>query len=388
MKRIPITDAIKAAITSSVGEEVNFDSIAVFEAIAVTGHPISKKWSIFDGAVVTRNTMEQAAAKLNTGEFVPLHTLHEQGYELPVGRLFQGTVGVDAQGINNLHTLFYTDDTELASKLDNGIIEEVSVGLMPERMLCSGCTFDYADPANEENLWTRVCDNGHVLGMGGYRLLLDGVKKFMELSLVSKGASTGAKVLGAKKRLLASQFDSLAASGNNLEHKTLFASPTLGEEIDMKEIEELKASLKELSDKVTDQAKVIDEQGTTLTAQTKVIGEQAALLKAQGEKLETLAQLSEKVTGQDEAIAKLNPLVEKAEALVGLVAEEGGVATQLSTMTEKVDQLVAASEASAPVAAHPFKVVPEGISLRASAEPAKPVNAGRDSAFKTPKQHR
>jgi len=49
---------------------------------------------------------------------------------------------------------------------------------------------------------------------------------------------------------------------------------------------------------------------------------------------------------------------------------------------------VAASEASAPVAAHPFKVVPEGISLRASAEPAKPVNAGRDSAFKTPKQHR
>ena len=374
MKRIPITDAIKAAITSSVGEEINFDTIAVFEAIAVTGRPISKKWSIFDGAVVTRNTMEQAAAKLNTGEFVPLHTLHEQGYELPVGRLFQGTVGVDAQGINNLHTLFYTDDTELAAKLDNGIIEEVSVGLMSERMLCSGCNFDYADPANEENLWTRVCDNGHVLGMGGYHLLLDGVKKFMELSLVSKGASTGAKVLGAKKRLLASQFDSLAASGNNLEHKTLFASPTLGEEIDMKQIEELQAGLKALTEKVEAQAKTIDEQAGTI--------------KAQAEQLETLTKLSETVAAHGETLVKVETLAANAEALNGLVAADTGVVAQLGAVSEQMTALKAAADApaAAPIE-HPFKVIPGGVSLQASAKPDPKATApGREASFKIQKQ--
>lgn len=374
MKRIPITDAIKAAIISSVGEEVNFDSIAVFEAIAVTGRPISKKWSIFDGAVVTRNTMEQAAAKLNTGEFVPLHTLHEQGYELPVGRLFQGTVGVDAQGINNLHTLFYTDDQELAAKLDNGIIEEVSVGLMSERMLCSGCTFDYADPANEENLWTRVCDNGHVLGMGGYHLLLDGVKKFMELSLVSKGASTGAKVLGAKKRLLASQFDSLAASGNNLEHKTLFASPTLGEEIDMKEIEELKAGLQALTEKVEAQAQTIAAQAETITAQAS--------------QLETLVQLSDTVTAHGETLVKVETLAANAEAINGLVAADTGVVAQLGAVSEQMTALKAAADApaAAPIE-HPFKVIPGGVSLQASAKPDPKATApGREASFKTQKQ--
>lgn len=374
MKRIPITDAIKAAITSSVGEEINFDTIAVFEAIAVTGRPISKKWSIFDGAVVTRNTMEQAAAKLNTGEFVPLHTLHEQGYELPVGRLFQGTVGVDAQGINNLHTLFYTDDTELAAKLDNGIIEEVSVGLMSERMLCSGCNFDYADPANEENLWTRVCDNGHVLGMGGYHLLLDGVKKFMELSLVSKGASTGAKILGAKKRLLASQFDSLAASGNNLEHKTLFASPTLGEEIDMKQIEELQAGLKALTEKVEAQAKTIDEQAGTI--------------KAQAEQLETLTKLSETVTAHGETLVKVETLAANAEAINGLVAADTGVVAQLGVVSEQMTALKAAADApaAAPIE-HPFKVIPGGVSLQASAKPDPKATApGREASFKIQKQ--
>ena len=374
MKRIPITDAIKAAITSSVGEEINFDTIAVFEAIAVTGRPIAKKWSIFDGAVVTRNTMEQAAAKLNTGEFVPLHTLHEQGYELPVGRLFQGTVGVDAQGINNLHTLFYTDDTELAAKLDNGIIEEVSVGLMSERMLCSGCNFDYADPANEENLWTRVCDNGHVLGMGGYHLLLDGVKKFMELSLVSKGASTGAKILGAKKRLLASQFDSLAASGNNLEHKTLFASPTLGEEIDMKQIEELQAGLKALTEKVEAQAKTIDEQAGTI--------------KAQAEQLETLTKLSETVAAHGETLVKVETLAANAEAINGLVAADTGVVAQLGAVSEQMTALKAAADApaAAPIE-HPFKVIPGGVSLQASAKPDPKATApGREASFKIQKQ--
>jgi hypothetical protein len=35
-KRIPITDELKAAIKKSVGGDVKFDNLAVYEAIAVT----------------------------------------------------------------------------------------------------------------------------------------------------------------------------------------------------------------------------------------------------------------------------------------------------------------------------------------------------------------
>ncbi len=362
-KRIEVTAAIKEAIIASVGSEIDFENIAVFETVAVTSRPINKPGSIFHDAVIPRATLEQAAAQLNTGTFVPLHTLHMQGYELPVGRLFKGTVGTSQDGFDELHALFYVDPTEkeLASKIENGTIEEVSVGLRPEKLVCSGCDFDYGLQSSEDNLWTRTCDNGHVLGMGGYHLRLEGVKKFMETSLVSKGASDGAKILNQRKRLLASQFADLAASCNNPEHTTLFASPTLGEEIDMKEIEELQAGLAALTAKVGEQATQLAAAQETITAQT----EELTALKASAESTKALA--------------------EKSDALIALADGAEALATKITGVEETVAKL---SEAPAPVpapaASHPFRLPLDGITnLRASAhEPAAPQASGK-SAFKT-----
>lgn len=362
-KRIEVTAAIKEAIIASVGSEIDFENIAVFETVAVTSRPINKPGSIFHDAVIPRATLEQAAAQLNTGTFVPLHTLHMQGYELPVGRLFKGTVGTSQDGFDELHALFYVDPTEkeLASKIENGTIEEVSVGLRPEKLVCSGCDFDYGLQSSEDNLWTRTCDNGHVLGMGGYHLKLEGVKKFMETSLVSKGASDGAKILNQRKRLLASQFADLAASCNNPEHTTLFASPTLGEEIDMKEIEELQAGLSALTAKVGEQATQLAAAQETITAQT----EELTALKASAESTKALA--------------------EKSDALIALADGAEALTAKITGVEETVAKL---SEAPAPVpapaASHPFRLPLDGITnLRASAhEPAAPQASGK-SAFKT-----
>lgn len=359
-KRIEVTAAIKEAIIASVGSEIDFENIAVFETVAVTSRPINKPGSIFQDAVITRATLEQAAAQLNTGTFVPLHTLHMQGYELPVGRLFKGTVGTSQDGFDELHALFYVDpaEKELASKIENGTIEEVSVGLRPEKLICSGCDFDYGLQSSEENLWTRTCDNGHVLGMGGYHLKLEGVKKFMETSLVSKGASDGAKILNQRKRLLASQFADLAASCNNPEHTTLFASPTLGEEIDMKEIEELQAGLAALTAKVGEQAAQLAAAQETITSQT----EELTALKASAESTKALA--------------------EKSDALIALADGADALTAKITGVEETVAKLSVAPTPAAP-ASHPFRLPLDGITnLRASAHEPAPQASGK-SAFKT-----
>lgn len=366
-KRIAITDAIKEAITASVGSEVDFENIAVFETIAVTSRPINKPGSIFDGAVIPRTTLEQAASLLNSGTFVPLHTLHQQGWELPVGRLFKGTVGTSVDGFAELHALFYTDPTaaELATKIENGSIEEVSVGLRPEKLICSGCDFDYGLKSSEENLWTRTCDNGHVLGMGGYHLRLEGVKKFMETSLVSKGASDGAKILNQRKRLLASQFADLAASCNNPEHTTLFASPTLGEEIDMKEIEELKAGLTALTTKVEEQAQTIASQAETIATLTTKVDEQKTAIDASAE--------------------TLKPLTDKAEALVALADGAEALDAKITGVEETIAKLSVTQPAPV-TSSHPFKIPLDGIqNLQASAQPNRSDTVGADqaAAFKT-----
>ena len=361
-KRIEVTAAIKEAIIASVGSEIDFENIAVFETVAVTSRPINKPGSIFHDAVIPRATLEQAAAQLNTGTFVPLHTLHMQGYELPVGRLFKGTVGTSQDGFDELHALFYVDPTEkeLASKIENGTIEEVSVGLRPEKLVCSGCDFDYGLQSSEDNLWTRTCDNGHVLGMGGYHLKLEGVKKFMETSLVSKGASDGAKILNQRKRLLASQFADLAASCNNPEHTTLFASPTLGEEIDMKEIEELQAGLAALT------AKVGEQEAALATAQT------------------TIAAQAEELTALKAAAESTKALAEKSDALIALADGAEALTAKITGVEETVAKLSVTP--AAPVASsHPFRLPLDGITnLRASAHDSaeKPVQ-GKGSAFKT-----
>jgi hypothetical protein len=359
-KRIPITDELKTAIKKSVGGDVKFDNLAVYEAIAVTSRPIVQR-GLYSGATVERDLMEAAADKINTGEFVPLHLVHDQPWGgLPVGRLFQAGVSKDPMDqADQLHTLFYLDEgTEegktLASKVDNGVIEEVSIGMMAEKLLCSECNFDYL--SDEDALWDRCCPEGHMLGKGNFHLKLSGLKKLMELSLVSKGASTGAKVLAERKRLLASQFEVLAADGYNPERVALFASPTLGEEVDMKEIEELKAGLAALTAKVEEQAVALTTAQATITAQA----EELTSLKASAE---VTAKFGDKV----DAIVSL---ADKAEEINGL--------------SGRIEELKASQVAAPTPAAHPFKIPLDGVdNLRAAAQGLAEQPTKRGSAFKT-----
>ena len=144
MKRIEVTERIKAFIKASVGDEIDYTQVAVFEATAVTSLPLNKRGTIFDKGQITADTFVEAANLINTGTFVPLHTLHEQGYEIPVGRVFYGEHVKSNQGVDELRALFFVDATSpaLISRLDTGALEEVSVGMQFKRLLCSTCNID------------------------------------------------------------------------------------------------------------------------------------------------------------------------------------------------------------------------------------------------------
>lgn len=235
MKRLEITDEIKARLQNSVGMAP--ENIAVFECIAVNTKPVSKRGSIYDKSVLAAHTLGEMAAYLQgAGNFVPLHVLHMQGYELPVGRVFYGAVTADDQGMPELRTQFYVDLTDqqgkdFAGKIDNGTIDEVSINVMPKHLNCSACGYDYLDPKNMEAnrwaFWDRTCPNDHVVGQDGVHVIVNGMARFHELSLVSLGAANGAKIMpktATKLNLSDEDRQNLAANGLQPEAIMFMAS--------------------------------------------------------------------------------------------------------------------------------------------------------------------
>jgi hypothetical protein len=227
-KRIEISDRIAARIRASGAEDVDLATVAVFEAAALNTRPLRKKGSIYENATVDANTLRSMAQYLQKpGNSVPLHTLHMQGMELPVGRVFYGETVVANDGAVELRTLFYvpTSEEDIVQKIEADTLTEVSVGVVFEHLFCSECGFDYME-ADFESLYTRTCANGHTIGENGVHIVSSGLDAFMELSLVSKGAAQDAKIVGRNKSLLAARPVQRLAASKTPELLMLHASAT------------------------------------------------------------------------------------------------------------------------------------------------------------------
>lgn len=387
MKRIEVTERIKAFIKASVGDEIDYTQVAVFEATAVTSLPLNKRGTIFDKGQITADTFVEAANLINTGTFVPLHTLHEQGYEIPVGRVFYGEHVKSNQGVDELRALFFVDATSpaLISRLDTGALEEVSVGMQFKRLLCSTCNIDLME--DNESIWSQTCKNGHVMGMGSNHVKPDGVANFREMSLVSKGASNGAKVLGAQKRLLASAYykdgSALAASLKDPEFM-LFGSPTKLAEEDPMLIAELQAKL----------AKAEGDLTLTATAKTEAEGKvavlEAAKVTLEAAKTEAEGKVAVLEAAKTEAATQLAALqaaqVEADAAKVALEAAKTEAEAKLLAAETELAPLKAAQTAT--LTQRPFKLPMGGVAnlntTTTDSEKPNTVTTG-SNAFRTPK---
>lgn len=211
MKQIAQTDQIKGHLQASYGPDANLADLAVFELIALTTLPIRKAGGLFKNARPSLSLMSEVAASVNA-ESVPLQGLHNNE-TLPYGRFFYASVVDDAvRGLIAVDNAVYP---EIVTSLDNGTIDQVSVGMANKRLSCSACGFDYLNPSNAMALYTLTCDEGHVIGTDGVHINIDGLEQLFELSIVGKGASPGARLLGpSDARLQQSEQYRLAASAN------------------------------------------------------------------------------------------------------------------------------------------------------------------------------
>jgi len=316
-KSIKITPAIEARIqANNGGEDLDLSKVVAFECVAASTRPISKRGSIFDKGRISTSTLMEMASYLNTQKgFVPLHTLHPMGDELPLGRFFYAEVLPSPMndGSMDLVTQFYisASETDKIEKMEAGIIDEVSVTLRTKTMMCSECGWDYlGSEATIMHLLDQTCGNDHVIGENGVHLNLNGMEAWTETSLVSKGASNNAKILGrSKQRLGAERYEKLAASGISPEATFLIATtkdhPRSSNTMDKETLDRLtalsasEATLKASVVTLTASETALKAQVAELTAERDSLKSGAAVTAVQAELATAQASLTEANTAHE-----------------------------------------------------------------------------------------
>lgn len=262
-KKLELTERLKALITAAAGDEIDFTQISAYEAVAASTRPINQAQTAYHGAVMSESLLREMALAYES-ESVPIQVMHN-GSMLPVGKVFYAEVLSAEEGHSNLNTLFYVDiNSEYARKIDLGILDEVSVGAIPDHAFCSECDFDYMAEGNEYSFYFRECDNGHAIGENGTHLRLTSLRAWKELSLVNKGASNKPKILGsAKQRLSKDTFNQLAASVSTpqaLEFSYLSCSPnetpTTGDPMELTALTEKVSTLSAANGKLENKLEV------------------------------------------------------------------------------------------------------------------------------------
>jgi hypothetical protein len=336
-------------MVASFGAEANLDTLVVYEAIAANQMPLRRNRGLYKGARFTPGMMREMAAAV-AAESVPLQLQHNTE-PLPVGRVFAAEVYDD-----ELRTLFAVNqETQpaLISDLDAGVVDQVSVGILPSRLLCSECGWDYmGEGATFENFWTHTCANGHTVGEDAVFVWMAALETFMEQSLVGKGAVRGPKIVAPSESQFAKSTTvrRLAASA---EQAGLFVCSGIPE-----------PSRKE--NKNVDMEKFL-AQLTASASEAATAKAQLAVLTAQlGDREATIATLQARVTELETAAAAPNSDVETAVAVLTEIATRSAVA--LGEQTPAVPKTV--SELQAFIAERQAKLTAV-LPTKARSEPAE-----------------
>ena len=303
-KSITPTADILAQIERVTGTAVAAEDIVVFEAAVANTRPLNKMGSIFNGGRISEDMLAEMADAVNSGrESVPLHTLHAQGYELPVGKVFQGEVIRAPDGEAELRAMFYlpASEAQMVERINLGIIDEVSVGVKSKAMLCSKCGFDYMGPdATFENFYSQTCCNDHTVGVDGTHVKLSGLDMWMELSLVSRGAASKPKILGRTKQVMAKEtYDRIAADGLPPEAVVLFTAS------DDKKEETMDPELKALLDAVSAKLNDLDAKVEAMAPAEPTAEELAASAEAEAAKAAELEALKAELASEKARAAEL-----------------------------------------------------------------------------------
>lgn len=281
MKKLALTERLRNLLAKAA-EGIDPEKVSVYECIAVNSLPIEKR-GLWNGARVSSATLNEMAQFLKAGNTVPIHFDHVQEGQ-PYGKAFDGEF-FSENGVEQCRVLFYVgnEHEKLIAGLENSSVDEVSIGLLFKHLTCSECGWDYMGPeATMDHFWNETCENGHTVGDKGVHVNASGVDKWYELSLVSRGASRGAKIVGKSRSILGeTEYNRLAATGKPPELLALFASPTQPPENFDMDAKDLLAQLTAQSGELGATKQQLTALQASLTAKTTEATEAAAKLAAE-----------------------------------------------------------------------------------------------------------
>lgn len=211
MKQLPRTAELEQRLKASFGADAQIEKLAVFEATAANLLPLRKRSGMYQNARFTESLLQDMAASVNK-ESVPLQAQHDTSM-LPLGRVFYGAVS--GEELRVWFALNTETQGAVISDLNAGIFDQVSVGILSQKAMCSECGFDFmGEQASFDNWWSLTCDQGHKIGVNGVHVRLSGLSSWFETSIVGKGAVVGAKVPGPSDAVLSedAHYRKLAAS--------------------------------------------------------------------------------------------------------------------------------------------------------------------------------
>lgn len=356
MKRQSITADIERHLRASLGADADLSKLAVYEAIALNTLPLRKNHPLYKNARTDRGILFEMATELSR-ESRPMYIEHRRGEDLPVGRVFHGAV-VDGQEAE-LRVLFFIDgnETEAVTKVESGVVDQVSVSIMPKQILNSVSGFDYLGPDSDfENIMSGTDPDGNTLNEKGCYARLVGLSNFFELSLVGMGGAQNARIVRRDESHFGSSFPRLAASGVDPNALVLTAQARI-EDMDLTALSNQLVALSADKTKLEIDKAALESQVTNLSAKITELETKVTTLSA-GDKDSQITALS-----ADLSVAK-TALTDVAKALLtkaGKVTEappEG--ITELTTMISDTTVGLAAA------------LVAGGISKPADSAPSKP----------------
>lgn len=348
VKQISKTPEIIARLKQAIGSSASVDNLAVFEAIALNNLPLRKRHPLYNGAVAQRSLLLEMALALES-ESRPLQIMHEGGL-LPIGRVFYGRVvdGVDTE----LRVLFWVDKEheDKIRQIDNGTIDQVSVGILPKQMICSADGFDFFGPdAGIENIFTGTTPDGHTVGENGVYCKMVGLEEFFEMSLVGQGGAQNARIVNSDQSQFSPHIKALAANVS-LDRLALTATATTRDKpiMDIKElIAELRSTEKE-SMKHQIENEQLKASNTALTTERDDLKTKLAAASQSEPAIKTeLDELKTKHTATEASLsaadAALREICQKALAAAGQVDAKvpEALADVITKITETKVNLVA-----------------------------------------------
>ena len=306
-KRVELTDTIRRYIQEKCGTSVDFNQIAVYQARGISTEQISQN-TLYDKGNLTRNALADMEALINDPlNNVSIQAMHDVS-ELPQGKVFHAELVDENNATSALYTLFgvSTEHPDIINKIDNGIIDEVSFGFRPKQILCSECGKDFLDKdVSFIDIMEGHCPEcGAYMGEDGAHVVVPGIEKVSELSLVNRGAAKHAKILDSIYQMAMSEDSTVTLTKEGMKDDLLklnLCSTISKEEVDMTP-EEITAAVeaamsahKEEQDKLQSTIASLGEEKAALEEAKNLAETEKAALAQEKVNLETaLAEAKKK----------------------------------------------------------------------------------------------